>query len=57
VWKAGTPEPASPQVVRTDSSPELAGPGAVGVYGNVSGTATNGPVQLGFDNWEVTPLG
>ncbi len=57
VWPAGTAEPGSPQVVRTDSTPELSGPGAVGVYGNLSGTATNGPVQLSFDDLEVTPLG
>jgi PKD repeat protein len=57
LWEVGTAEPASPQVVRTDSTPELAGPGAVGVYGNVSGTATNGPVQLSFDNLELTSLG
>ena len=57
MWEAGTPEPASPQVVRTDSTPELSGPGAVGMYGNLSGTATNGPVQMRFDNLEVVPLG
>jgi hypothetical protein len=56
LWKVGTAEPGAPQVVRTDSTPELAGPGSVGVYGNVSGTVTNGPVQLGFDNLEITPL-
>ena len=57
LWKTGTPEPGSPQVVRTDSTPELAGPGAVGVYGNLSSTATNGPVQLTFDDLEITRLG
>ena len=57
VWRVGTAEPASPQVVRSDSTPELSGPGAVGVYGNLAGTATNGPVKLSFDDLEVLPLG
>jgi PKD repeat protein len=56
LWEAGSPEPASPQVVRTDSTPALSGPGAVGLYGNLSGTATNAPVQMRFDNLEITPL-
>ncbi len=56
LWKVGTAEPGTPQVVRTDSAPELSGPGAVGAYGNVSGTVTNGPVQISFDNFEITPL-
>ncbi len=57
LWKAGSPEPASPQVVRTDATPTLSGPGAVGLYGYLSGTATNAPVQMRFDNLEVLPLG
>ncbi|QIK65377.1 PKD domain-containing protein [Nocardioides sp. HDW12B] len=56
LWETGTPEPAA-QVVRTDSTPALAGAGAVGVSTSLSGTATNGPVQMRFDNLDVIPLG
>ncbi len=57
LWEVGSSEPASWQVERTDSTPALSGPGSVGLHGNLSGTATNAPVQMHFDNLEVLPLG
>jgi PKD repeat protein len=41
-WATGTPEPATPQVVVTDSTPALQQAGAVGVTGYVGGGSTNG---------------
>ena len=55
MWETGSPEPA-PQVVRSDSTPALAGPGGIGVSTSLSGSATNGPVQMRFDNLDVLPL-
>jgi PKD repeat protein len=56
VWKVGKKKPGAPQVVRTDSTPELADPGGLGLSGSVSGSTTNLPVQMRFDNLTVTSL-
>jgi hypothetical protein len=40
VWPAGTAEPSTPTVSRTDSTAALQAPGSVGLAGYLSGTAT-----------------
>lgn len=54
VWTAGTPEPPSWLLERTDSTAALQGPGAVGLLTYVSSSATNAPVQATFDDLVVT---
>jgi len=49
VWKSGTTEPASPQFTSTDSSAALQSAGGLGVWAYVSGSSTNTPVVLSFD--------
>lgn len=49
VWPAGTPEPTTWDVVRTDSQPELQVAGAVGIYSYQAGPS--GPVGLTFDDF------
>ncbi|MGI8627710.1 MAG: hypothetical protein ACR2J5_14265, partial [Geodermatophilaceae bacterium] len=56
VWPAGTAEP-SWQLSRTDSTAALQGPGAVGIATYVSGSATNGPVGISFDNFWAGAVG
>ena len=56
VWKKGTPEPAAWTVSGTDSTPELATPGAFAVCAYLSGSATNGPVVFSFDDVRVEPV-
>jgi len=50
VWAVGAAEPGW-QLSRTDSTAALQGPGAVGIATYVSGSATNGPVGISFDNF------
>ena len=57
VWKRGKNRPGSPQVVRTDSTPALAGAGSIGLFGRFSGKASKAPYQMRFDNLQVTPPG
>ncbi|MEF2977726.1 PKD domain-containing protein [Subtercola sp. YIM 133946] len=45
-WISGTPEPAAWTVTATDSYAALQAPGGIGVYGYVSGSATNAPQVL-----------
>ena len=45
----GETEPAT-GVTATDGSAELQGPGAIGVVGYASGSATNAPYTVGIDN-------
>ena len=54
VWKVGTRRPASPQVVRTDSTPDLAGAGGLGLHGLFAGKAAKTPYQMRFDNLRFT---
>lgn len=49
VWPAGGTEPGW-QLTATDSTAGLQGSGAVGIATYVSGTATNAPVGISFDN-------
>ena len=56
-WKAGTSEPASPQATATDSTSALQGPGAVGLQTYLSGSATNAPVTVNWDNLTVNGTG
>lgn len=53
VWKAGTAEPAATQVTFTDATSPLAGPGTVGLRGYLSGSATNVPVTIKVDRFQV----
>jgi hypothetical protein len=46
VWRAGTAEPGAWTTTTTDSTAGLQSAGAVGVYGYLSGAATNAPVTL-----------
>ena len=50
VWAAGSAEPGF-QLTATDSAASLQGNGAVGIATYVSGSATNGPVAISFDNF------
>ena len=53
VWPQGQPEPADWYVTATDSEPGLQGTGQFAITTYVSGTATNGPIGLGFDHLNV----
>ena len=53
MWVAGAAEPGW-QVETTDATPELQGPGAVGVGGYVAGSATNLPIVVAWDDLRVT---
>ncbi len=50
VWKAGTPEPDSWLVSRTDTTPALQTPGSIGLNGYLSSSATNTPLTLLVDD-------
>jgi large repetitive protein len=50
VWRAATEEPGAWQVSATDATPRLQAPGAVGLSTYLSGTATNAPVTVSFDD-------
>lgn len=54
VWVEGQPEPADWLYTVTDSTPELQGPGSVGLRSYVATTATNTPVLYSFNNFKVT---
>ncbi len=56
VWRAGTPEPTTPQLARTDATAGLQAPGGVGLAGYLSGSAT-APVTVRFDDLQVTRPG
>ncbi|MGY1814259.1 PKD domain-containing protein [Blastococcus sp. SYSU D00820] len=53
VWRAGTAEPATPTLTRSDSTAALQVPGAVGVAAYLSGSAT-GPVAVRLTGFTVT---
>ena len=55
VWKAGTTEPATPTVSRTDTTASLQAPGSVGLFGYLSGSAT-AAVRAGFTSFTVSPV-
>jgi PKD repeat protein len=51
VWKVGTTEPASWQLVATDSTAQLQVPGAIGLMTYLAGSATNAPVTTSYDDF------
>jgi PKD repeat protein len=50
VWEAGTPEPSTWQVSRTDTTPALQAPGSIGLYSYLSSSATNAPLRVLVDD-------
>ena len=56
VWKAGTAEPATPTLTRTDTTASLQAAGAVGVSGYLGGTAT-APVTVSVGPLTAVPVG
>ncbi|MCD2441001.1 PKD domain-containing protein [Agromyces sp. SYSU K20354] len=52
-WPQGQPEPVDWWVSATDSEPGLQGTGQFAITTYVSGTATNGPIGIGFDHLSV----
>jgi PKD repeat protein len=56
VWAAGTTEPATPTVTRTDSTASLQAAGGLAVSAYLSGTATS-PVAVRFTSYSVTAVG
>ena len=55
VWLGAESEPDAWTVTATDAHPTLQAPGAVGLTGYLSGTATNAPVQLAVHRLVATP--
>ena len=55
VWAAAATEPSGLAVTGTDSSAALQDPGAVGVNGYLSGSATNAPVTMRFSSYSAEP--
>jgi PKD repeat protein len=56
LWRSGTTEPSTWQVVATDSSAALQVAGAVGVRTYLSSGATNGPLTSTFDDFAARPI-
>ncbi len=54
VWKPGTAEPATAQATATDTTASLQAAGSVALDGYLSGSTTNAPHTIGFDNLLVT---
>lgn len=57
VWKAGTTEPTVWQITTTSALADLQDAGGVGLFAAVSGSATNTPVMVRFDDVWVGPVG
>ena len=57
VWKAALNEPPNWQLTTTDAASGLQVPGSVGVRSYLSGTATNAPVTVAYDNLLASRLG
>jgi hypothetical protein len=55
VWKAGTTEGSTWQLSTTDSTAALQAAGGVGMAAYLSGTSTNGPIVVSFDDLSVVP--
>ncbi len=47
-WKQGTTEPAAWQITATDSTAAMQAPGGVAVTNYLSGSTTNGPIQVSY---------
>ncbi|MHA7277747.1 PKD domain-containing protein [Arthrobacter sp. Hz1] len=56
VWKVGTTEPVAWMVSATDSTPALQAPGSVALLTYLSGSATNAPVTVRFDDLATTTV-
>ncbi|WP_236834275.1 PKD domain-containing protein, partial [Blastococcus sp. KM273129] len=56
VWPAGSTEPTTPMLVRTDTTAALQAPGAVGLAAYLSGSSSS-PVTVRFDDLAVTTPG
>ncbi|MEH6781597.1 MAG: PKD domain-containing protein [Rhodoglobus sp.] len=56
LWKLGDTEPASWQLVTTDSTAALQAPGSIGFESYLSGSAPNAPVTVRFDNFSARPV-
>jgi CSLREA domain-containing protein len=56
-WAVGSTEPADWQLVVSDASPSLQGPGSLGVRGYVGGATANAPLTMSFDNLVATTPG
>ncbi len=56
VWKVGTSEPATWQTTATDSVGGVGESGRVGVSAYLSGTTTNAPVTIVYDNLQVATV-
>ena len=56
VWAAGTTEPGTWQVSRTDSTAGLQVAGGVGLRAYTSGITTNTPITVSFDNFIAAPI-
>ena len=55
VWRTGTTEPAAWQLTASDSTSGLQAPGGVGIATYLSGTVTNQPITLSFDDLVAQP--
>ncbi|WP_298459553.1 PKD domain-containing protein [uncultured Cellulomonas sp.] len=53
-WKVGTPEPTTWQVSATDSTAVLQSAGDIGITTYLSGSATNAPVTVSWDDLRAT---
>ncbi len=53
VWRTGTAEPGNWQATATDTAAGLQGAGAAGLLAYLSGSATNAPVNVRFDDFTV----
>lgn len=53
VWRAGSPEPGAWNATVTDAASELQQPGWIALTGYLSGSTTNLPVKVSFDNLSV----
>ena len=56
VWPAGSPEPATWQLVATDTTAALQTEGAIGLESYISASATNAPVVVTYDNYNAVRL-
>jgi hypothetical protein len=56
VWPTGTAEPSTWPATITDSTAALQVAGSVGVETYLSGSATNAPVTVRFEDFVATPI-
>ena len=54
VWAGNAAEPAAWNLTGTDTAASLQGAGVVGLYSYLSGSATNAPVTIRYDDFVVT---